>query len=170
MSLYYITGPPGVGKSTIQKELRSRDYEAYDIDEPRFGGPVNLKTGESTTVPPIEQRSEAWFAEHEWRVSRPAIEKLKLQAKNKQVYLCGTATTDGLVWDLFDKVFYLNVDEMTLRKRIASRVDNDFGKTEHELALILERYRQAQRKLDSFHATVIDANTTLDETVALIVP
>lgn len=169
MSLYYITGAPGSGKSTIQKELQRCGYEAYDIDQPRFGGPVNLKTGEPTTVPPIEQRTKEWFANHEWRVLRPAVEQLKLQSRDKRVYLCGTATTEDLVWDLFDKVFYLNVDEATLRSRIDTRTDNDFGKTEHELALIIERYEQAQRKLKSLEVAVIDASETVEETVASII-
>ena len=40
MSLFYITGTPGTGKTTIQKELIKRGYEALDIDQRRFGGPV----------------------------------------------------------------------------------------------------------------------------------
>lgn len=169
MSLIYVTGAPGTGKSTIQRELTRRGYEAYDVDDPQFGGPVNKATGESTTVPPIGQRSEKWFEEHEWRLSRPAIVDLKARSEGKIAYLCGTATTENLVWDVFDKVLYLNVDEETLRSRISSREDNDFGKTEHELELILDRHRSAQENLSNLDVTIIDATKPVNEVVDDIV-
>lgn len=165
MSLFYITGTPGTGKTTIQKELIKHGYEALDIDQRRFGGPVNLKTGERTRVPPIEVRSPDWFEQHEWRVSRPGVEELKAEAKDRDIYLCGVTTTENLVWDLFDKVLYLNVDEQTLRDRILNREDNDFGKGEGELEIILERYRASQKKLPTLGATVIDATGSIDEVV-----
>lgn len=169
MSLFYITGTPGTGKTTIQKELLNRGYEALDIDQRRFGGPVNLKTGERTRVPPIEDRSPDWFEQHEWRVSRSGVEELKAEAKDKDIYLCGATTTEHLVWDLFDKVFYLNVDEETLRNRVLNREDNDFGKGEGELEIILDRYRASQEKLATLGATVIDATGSIDEAVDLVI-
>lgn len=168
MSLIYVTGVPGTGKSTIQKELERRGYEAYDIDQSRFGGPTNLVTGEPVPMPPIEERGAEWFARHEWRVSRTAIEELKEQSEGRLVYLCGTATTEHLVWDLFDKVLYLQIDETTLRSRLAGRGGNDFGKTEHELLLILERYREAQAGLKDLDAIMIDATGELDTVVSSI--
>ena len=170
MSLFYITGVPGTGKTTIQKELTKRGYEAYDIDETGYGGPVNLATGQSASVPPIEERNLEWFDQHEWRVSRKAIEDLKKQSKNKVVYLCGTASTENLVWDLFDKVLYLNIDEATLRSRILSRNNgNDFGKSDDELQIILDRYSTAQVNLRNKAVTYVDASKPLNEVVATIV-
>lgn len=169
MALFYITGVPGTGKSTVQKELEQRGYVAYDIDQPRFGGPVNLATGERTVIPPIEERSDEWFDQHEWRVSRPAIEELKFEAQENNVYLCGTTTTENLVWDLFDKVLYLNVTEAILKHRIQNRAGNDFGKTPDELQRIMDRYKDAQEKLGSLGAVIIDATGSLDEVVEEVI-
>lgn len=169
MSLFYVTGVPGTGKSAVQKELTQQGYEAFDIDGSRFGGPVNKATGKSTTVPPIEQRSADWFDQHEWRVSRPAIEELKESSAGKNVYLCGTATTENLVWDLFDKILYLNIDENTLKTRIANREDNDFGKTDDELQLILERYRTAQENLGNLAVTIIDATSPIEDVIRAVI-
>lgn len=169
MSLFYLTGTPGTGKTTVQKELVKRGYEAHDIDQQRFGGPVNLKTGENTTVPPIQERSPDWFEQHEWRVSRPGVEVLKAEAKNKDIYLCGGTTTEHLVWDLFDKVLYLNINEQTLRRRVLNRNDNDYGQGEGELEDILKRYRAAQEKLPSLVVTIIDATGSIDETVEAVI-
>lgn len=172
MSLFYITGAPGTGKSTIEAELKKRGYEAYDIDQTRFGGPVNIATGQSTVVPSIEKRSPEWFDEHEWRVSRRAIRELKEQSKDTYVYLCGTAFTEKLVWDLFDRVLYLNIDEATLRSRVLGRNNgNDFGKTDSEMQLILDRYKSSQDNLKSLDANtvVIDAAEPLNEVVDTII-
>ncbi len=168
MSLIYITGVPGAGKTTIQRELERQGYEAYDIDQPRFGGPTNLVTGEPATVPPIEERSAEWFQQHEWRVSRTGVEELKRQSEGRVAYLCGTATTEHLIWDLFDKVLYLQIDEATLRLRLENRQGNDFGKTDHEVQMILERYREAQETIKGLDVTMIDATKNLASTVEQI--
>lgn len=169
MALYYVTGVPGAGKSTIQHELSRRGYTAFDLDDRRFGGPCNKETGEAATMPPIDQRTPEWFDAHEWRISRSAIETLRQDSINKVVYLCGIATTDNLVWDLFDKIIYLKIDESTLRGRIATRDDNDFGKTEHELERILVRYHEAEATIEGRGAIAIDANGSLDDVITKII-
>ena len=62
MPLVYVTGSPGVGKSTIDQSLREQGLESYDIDTPRFGGPYSIDSGESVTIPPVEARSDDWFS------------------------------------------------------------------------------------------------------------
>jgi dephospho-CoA kinase len=36
MGIIYITGSAGSGKSTVKRELLSRGYEAFDVDEDGF--------------------------------------------------------------------------------------------------------------------------------------
>lgn len=169
MALIYVTGSPGTGKTTIQKELLKHGYTAHDIDQPRFGGPVNLITGEKAIIPPVENRKPEWFKQHEWRVSRPSIERLKISAKDTNVYLCGTTSTEHLVWDLFDKILYLNIDEEILRNRVLNRIDNDYGRGDGELDDILRRYRNAQEKLPTLGVTIIDANGSIEETFQAVI-
>jgi dephospho-CoA kinase len=168
MALIYVTGTPGSGKSTIQHELTRLGYIAYDLDDARFGGPFNKASNTHVAMPPIEERTPEWFDAHEWRVYREAVLELQKEMTDKVVYLCGTATTEDAIIDIFDKVIYLNVVEDTLRQRIANRLENDFGKTPHELERILARYREAQASLSSKNYEIIDANSTLNDTIEKI--
>lgn len=45
-----------------------------------------------------------------------------------------------------DHVVYLDIDEVTLRDRIAGRAGNDYGKSPYELHRILEQRRVLDRQ------------------------
>lgn len=158
MALIYITGAPGAGKTTLEKELRGRSFEAHDMDDPDIGGAHNKLTGERVVIPSAETRPKEWFETHEWRTSRSAIEELKRQAEHKTILLCGVAPDDADLLPVFDKVIYLDVDEHTLRERIAKRTDNDYGKNDFELADILERRRSMDLKYKDLGVLCIDAS------------
>ena len=46
MSLFYVTGISGTGKSQVLKELQARDYEAHGTDEHGFANWVNKSSRE----------------------------------------------------------------------------------------------------------------------------
>lgn len=165
MAVFYITGAPGSGKTTLQKELHRRGYVAFDIDNPRFGGPYNKSSGKRVVIPPAEKRSPDWFEAHEWRVSLDGIEALKNEANDKMIFLCGVAASDGQALHLFDKILYLQLDEATLKRRLGARTDNDYGKNDFELREIMERKRGLDAKYAALGVTTIDANKPLDEVV-----
>ncbi len=142
MALIYITGAPGAGKTTLEKELRRRGFETHDMDDPDIGGAHDKITGQREAIPPVEDRPIDWFDTHEWKTSKSAIEELRKKALDTTIFLCGVAPDDNELMPLFDKVVYLDVDEASIRKRLAERVDNDYGKTDTELEDILRR-RQA---------------------------
>ncbi len=169
MPLIYITGTPGSGKSTIQAELQKRGYEAHDIDDDGIGAAFNIQTGEVAQVPSVGQRTPEWFATHEWKAVPEAVKALKEKSLEKTIFLCGTASNEANLWSFFDKVFYLNIDEQTLRSRLISRKDNDFGKNDHEVQLILQRYIGDTWKREKAGVTVIDASKSVDNVVSAII-
>lgn len=168
MAFIYVTGAPGAGKSTLQKELQARGLEVHDIDDPDLGGTYNKRSGERVSIPPVEERAVDWFDAHEWRTSVKAITGLKHQAVNRDIIVCGVAPDDENILHLFDKVFYLRLDESALRQRLAERTDNDYGKNEVELASILERKKALDARYVSPGITIVNASQPVELIAGLI--
>lgn len=161
MSLIYIKGTPGSGKSAIRRELEKRGFEAHDADDKDMGGPYNNANNERVEYPYWPPKPE-WFDEHSYRLIAEAIQALHDKARDKTIFLCGTASNEDELWHLFDTVLFLDIDEATLKNRIATRTDNDYGKTPHELELIMEKYRADIKKRDLPGVITIDATQPLD--------
>lgn len=168
MTFIYITGSPGSGKTTIQKELTRRGHLAYDLDD--YGGPHNKSTDKPAVMPPAGERSPEWFELHEWRINLGAIKELKSQAGDKEIFVCGVAASDEQILSLFDKVLYLSLTDELLRKRIAMRtMDNgDYGKNDFEVKEIINRKHGLDTKYLPSDAVKIDAIKTLDNVIVEI--
>lgn len=169
MSLIYITGAPGSGKTTIQKELIKLGYDARDIDDQSFGGPHNKATGELVTIPPADLRPSDWFDAHEWRLYPVAFKKLKAESLKKDIIVCGVAESDVEILPLFDKVLYLALSNNVLIDRLGVRTDNDYGKNDFEIKEILERKYKLDKRYRAPLALEIDAARPLNEVVNEII-
>lgn len=169
MPLIYITGPSGSGKSAIMRELQARGYEAHGVDEYGFADWVDRKTGKIADFPHEGKNLDFhdWYQKHAWVLSKERIGKLKQQADtdDKPVFLCGVADGEDKVWHHFNKVIALVVDEQTIRRRIAAREDNQFGKTEAEMADTLKWLKGYEQNYRKFGAIIVDATKPLNEVV-----
>lgn len=135
MALYFISGIAGSGKSEVCRELKSRRYLAFDTDNDGLAKWVNIDTGyvhPKSSIKPA-QRTEIFLKTHSWNIPKGEVEKLALSAKNRSVFLCGVASNEKELWELFDKVFELQIDEKILKHRLHNRTTNDWGKQPHEL-------------------------------------
>lgn len=167
MSLIYIKGTPGSGKSTIHAELQKLDYESHDADDDDIGSAYNNATNERVDYPDYTP-TEEWFAAHSWRLIPEAIEALHQRAHKKVIFLCGTASNEDELWHLFDRVLFLDIDKDTLKKRLASRANNSYGKAEHELKLIIEKYHNDRQKRDRTGVVIINAELPISDVVKSI--
>lgn len=166
MSLIYVTGVAGAGKSTVRIELQRRGLEAYGTDEDSLAAFYNNTTGASvgSEVPP-EIRTEAWRHEHTWKVPPEKIEKLAEQAKNMPIFLCGVVSNESEFWGMFSHIFALTIDEPTLIQRLRDRPNNNFGKLDHELRDVLEWQQGAAEGYRRSGAILIDATRPIDTVV-----
>ena len=169
MALIYITGPAGSGKSALQKELQLRGYEAYDEDAPEIGSAHNVITNVAVSIPPADIRDEDWFTNHEWRVRDTAMKKMHAKSVSQNVYFFGNSLKESEIRSFVDKIIYLDLDTATMRKRIANRTDNDYGKNDDEFSRILERQKDAAGFISNFEHQTIDAAESIEQVVAKII-
>jgi thymidylate kinase len=166
MTLIYVTGISGAGKSTVPTELIRRGYEAYGTDEDSIAAFYHNETGVrigNDVAPDI--RTEQWRKEHSWKVPRKVIKDLNDAAKGKPVFLCGVVSNDADFWELFAHVIALTVDEDTLIKRLRGRTNNDFGKSDHELRDVLAWQKNAADDYKRLGAELIDSTRPVAEVV-----
>lgn len=164
MSLYFITGAGGTGKSEICRELKKRGYTTYDVDEDGLAHWQHTKTGFVHPKSSVkqEQRTVEFLAEHDWNVQRKDVEALTSDDANEKVFLCGSMGNEEELYDLFTKVFALYVDDDTLRHRLANRTDNNWGKQEHELEQTLDYHHYSFEMHKNRGDTVINTNRPIE--------
>lgn len=159
MPLIYITGIPGSGKTTVRNELRRRGYQAFGTDEDQLAFYYDNQTGEPLKQSaPAAIRTPEWRLQHTWKVARAEVEKLQEKAQDEPVFLCGVVANDVTeLWDLFDTVIALTIDEETLCYRITTRTNDDFGKPPHEFELLLNWQKTAREDYQKLGAIIVDA-------------
>jgi dephospho-CoA kinase len=167
MSLFFITGVSGSGKSAVWQGLKARGYDAFDTDEDGFAKWHNNQNGyvhPKSSVKP-EQRTEEFLEIHSWKVPRQEIEELAGRATAKAIFLCGVASNENELWDLFKAVFELVIDDEMLKHRLLTRTNNDWGKQPHELQKTLEEQHNIDQKQNKFDRIVIDATRPIEVVV-----
>jgi dephospho-CoA kinase len=165
VGLVWITGVSGTGKSTVRVELARRGYERFDADEGGIAVWRARTAGEEVYDPGGGNHPDSWLEDHCWMISRARVEQLARMARDKPVFLCGSVENEDEVWELFDFVICLVLDESTLRERLATRTTNEFGKARVELDAILGWNRTMESTYREFGAFVVNANQPLNDVV-----
>jgi hypothetical protein len=168
MSLWYMTGLSGAGKSAVLRELRARGFAAHGVDENGYADWISRETGEPQAMPALADLDfRSWYLTHDWVLSLPRITELSHQAAESAdpVFLCGVANGDKDVWHLFTKVITLVADLPTLERRLADRDDNLFGKDPEQLADVAHWHNGYEQTYRSFGAKIIDATRPLCQIV-----
>ena len=137
MSLIFVTGISGSGKSTVREELVRRGFEAYDTDEHEIAQWRHRVSGEITPLVAEAHRTPEFIAENDWRADPERLRVLWRDAVSRTIFVCGSVGNDDEVLPFFEKVFVLSIDEATMRHRLETRTTHDFGTRPHELELLL---------------------------------
>jgi hypothetical protein len=153
--LVWVTGVSGVGKSTVCALLKRRGQLALDADWEGYNHWVDRTSGQVAVDPPYPVPA-GWLDRFAWRISRARVEALAARMLDKTAFLCGTVENERDVWDLFDLVVCVVVDDATLRERLLTRTTNAFGKHPEELAAALAANEGAESTYRGFGATIVD--------------
>jgi dephospho-CoA kinase len=153
MHNYLIEGLSGTGKSAVCEELKKRGYKALEADEV-FGF-----YGDPKTRLPTEEKSQL-----NWLWDKNKVEK-ELSDKTEVTFVCGGAMNQDDFSQYFKKTFTLYLDDDTLRERLLTRTNNDFGKHPDDLARQLEWNKGAVEWAKQRGTVLIDASKPITEVV-----
>jgi len=126
---YLIEGVSCTGKTSVFKELKRRGYIAIDGDtklayqgDPQTGSPTKGHVHEH----------------HIWDVEK--VEKF-LNNEDKAVFFCGGSRNFERFLSRFDEVFILDIDRATLKERLDTRQNGQWGSTEEQKRLVLRLHK-----------------------------
>ncbi|WP_380172186.1 AAA family ATPase [Kineococcus sp. DHX-1] len=148
-----VEGVSGAGKTSVATELERRgEHVVHGDRELAYQG--DPATGEPTTGPPRHTH-------HLWRFD--AVRELTADPTAERTFFCGGSRNWAWFLDLFDLVVVLQVDEETLRRRLAGRAGTDeFGATAEQRDLVLGLHRTQD---DVPAGTPLDATRPVGEVV-----
>ncbi|EXG81882.1 hypothetical protein [Cryptosporangium arvum] len=160
MTLVWVTGNSGAGKSAVCELLKHRGYEAIDADWEGYNHWVDRISGERVSDPP-DPVPPGWLNRFGWTIDRAEVLALATRAADRTVFLCGSVENEDEVRDLFDVLICLVVDTPTLRSRLANRTTNSFGAHPEELAAALRDNDTAESTYRPLGATIVDSTRPL---------
>lgn len=166
MPFILITGASTSGKSSVAKELQKRGYEAYDMEHDGISTYFNKKTGHrAAEFGKAPERSEAWLDQHEWLISQEWLKEKSETAKDSLIFACGGTGRPSVILPFFDTVFWLKVDESTIRSRVNNPRDHDYGTRPHELAKAIRANTVDKFLYKDAGAQIVDATQPLNQVI-----
>jgi len=160
---YLIEGVSCTGKTSVATELQQRGYHAIHGDREL------AYQGDPETGKPLEGsrqnqgNPDVAFAHrhHLWDVEK--VRSLVADRSHAVSFFCGGSRNFRYFVDLFDGVFVLDVDVDTLKARLASRPEDEFGGKPAERDFVL-RLQETKEDIPQ-NAVAIDASVPLGSVV-----
>ncbi|THV25961.1 AAA family ATPase [Glycomyces paridis] len=152
-----ITGVSGVGKSTVLAALSARGLRAVDTD---YGG---YCSPDPAAPPPKPTAEPGWV----WYEAR--IRALLDEETGDALFVGGCVPNQGRFYPEFDRVVLLTAPPATVRRRLAERPGNDYGKRPGELERALADQAEVEPLLRAGATAVVDTDAPLADVVDAIV-
>ncbi|MQB45050.1 AAA family ATPase [Rhizobium sp. ICMP 5592] len=160
---YLIEGVSGTGKTSVATELQQRGYHVIHGDrELAYQG--DPETGELLDGSAHRQNNlDVAFVHkhHLWDVDK--VKSLVADRSHAISFFCGGSRNSHHFIGLFDGVFVLDVDLDTLKRRLASRPEDEFGGKPAERDVVVRLH--ATKEDIPKNATTIDAAAPLASVV-----
>lgn len=155
-----IVGSPGSGKTYVSEKLRNNGINAWDAD--MVSGLCKWVDIEGNTVAFPKEASKEWLSIHNFLWDKAFLEKWLNE--QEPVYLFGISSNVFEMFDLFDKVFFLEIDESELRKRLDNPGrKNPMGKTEEQKQNIINGMIRNKDRAVTGGAKLVDATLKPEE-------
>ena len=167
VTLVWVTGSPAAGKSTACALLRSRGELAVDADWEGYNHWFDRASGQVVTGPPYPV-PPGWLDRYAWKISPPQVAALAAASRGRTTFLFGSVENEVEVWDHFDLVICLVIDDQTLRDRLRDRTNNHFGKHPEELAAALRWNPGNEAAYRGFGAVIIDGTRPPEEVASAV--
>jgi broad-specificity NMP kinase len=142
VTVVFVTGMSGTGKSSALTELARRGHRVVDTDHRGW----------------IEDEPEPL-----WREDR--IRELLDEHGDETLFISGCVANQGRFYDRFDAVVLLSAPADVILERVAVRATNDFGKTDAERDRIISDLAAVEPILRRGATAEIDTRAPLDEVV-----
>jgi thymidylate kinase len=169
VSLIFITGISGSGKTTVKDALIRRGYAAYDTDENGLTAWTHKQSGRPAEAKPtIQYGTPKWYATYQWTLQAGKVREKAKHARGELVFMCGVPGNWPDAMPMFDKIFCLSLDDKALRHRLLNRTNNNYGKASHELSDIMGWNKTMAADAERRGAVIIDANRPVEEIVDTI--
>ena len=145
---YLVEGVSCSGKTSVCRELSRRGYRAINGDtELAYQG--DPETGEPTDTADHEH--------HLWDVE--LVRSIASDRRDRVTFFCGGSRNFRTFLDVFDEVFVLDIDAVTLMERLALRPPGEWGSQPSERDLIIRLH--VTREDIPASGVVIDASRPL---------
>jgi hypothetical protein len=149
---YLVEGVSGTGKTSVCRELQRRGYFAVN------GDTELAYQGDPDTGEPL---AGARHEHHIWDVDR--VRALIADQNQEMAFFCGGSRNFSKFIGLFDGVFVLQIDAVTLNRRLDDRPEDEWGGRPAERARVVRMHR-TQEDVPG-NAIVIDATAPLAQVV-----
>lgn len=125
-----IEGVSGAGKTVVCEELLRRGYHAIHGDRQlSHRGAAGIG----------QNAAETSHRNHLWHVDK--VKGVMANRDEAMTFFCGGFRNHAALIHLFDAVFILEVDAVTLNRRLDERAADEFGHSDDERNLVLRLHR-----------------------------
>ncbi len=160
-----VVGPPGSGKTYVSEKLKANGINAWDAD--LIKGLCKWVDSQGNTVTFPDNAGHEWLHTHRFVWDKNFLNNwLELQ---KPVYVFGLSSNVYEMKDLFDKIFFLEINKDALKKRLDNpERKNPMGKTEEQKQSISDSMQRNKERSVNIGASVIDGTLPPDQIYQII--
>lgn len=176
MSLYFITGAPGAGKSAVTTGMEAKGYAIYDTDDPERTGMAgwhSLETGEYVAGYNEVEVTERLLKTHLWKLTDAALEGFVERAESESIYLCGRLRDARPVIEVADRILFLRLPDAVVDERLIRRSqipgEVEWGGEPWQREKSMQVNRQIEEEYRALGAVMINADQPRELVVAAVI-